>query len=85
MRVIEARWGRLHNLSMAVVAIGLAGIVVVNLVRGRQGAPAGTARKSGLNSAGSSPFLPFFFGLPGSPTTVTPSGIGPWPAGRSER
>ena len=43
MRVIEARWGRLHNLSMAVIAIGLAGVVVVNLASGTQHAPPGTA------------------------------------------
>ena len=42
MRVIEARWGRVHNLSMAVVAIGLAGVALVHLSRGTQDAPAGT-------------------------------------------
>ena len=42
MRVTEARWGRLHNLSMAIVAIGLAGIALANLARGAQGAPVGT-------------------------------------------
>jgi hypothetical protein len=42
MRVIEARWSRLHNLSMAVVAIGLAGVAVLYLSRSVQGAPAGT-------------------------------------------
>jgi hypothetical protein len=42
MRVIEARWGRLHNLSMAVVAIGLAAIALLNLARGEQGAPSGS-------------------------------------------
>jgi hypothetical protein len=42
MRVIEARWGRLHNLSMAVVSVGLAGVALTYLTRGAQGAPAGS-------------------------------------------
>jgi hypothetical protein len=42
MRVIEARWGRLHNLGMAVVAIALAAVALANLARGAQGAPVGT-------------------------------------------
>jgi hypothetical protein len=34
MRVIQARYGRLHNLSMAVVALGMAAIAVLHLARG---------------------------------------------------
>ena len=39
---MEARYGRLHNISMAVLAIGMAAIAVLYLVRGySQGAAAG--------------------------------------------